>query len=149
MVLRTAGMSGAEVERLTDAINFAWMKRKLSDRLLVNQSFFSFLLLETSMAWWNIFGRTATSDTGEVITRLSNSTSVSSDGTTYTRMGPSTVGSDGSIFNQMGAFSSDGSARMGTGATGLGAVFNQPGNRFGESGSEDRHGRLDINGDDW
>jgi len=36
------------------------------------------------------------------------------------------VGSDGSMFTQMGSFSTDGSTRMGSTATGLGAVFNKP-----------------------
>jgi hypothetical protein len=40
-------------------------------------------------------------------------------------MGNTTVGSDGSVFTQMGSFSSDGSTRMGSTATGLGAVFNK------------------------
>jgi hypothetical protein len=78
------------------------------------------------MGWWNIFGKTAVSDSGEVISRLSDTTSVSSTGKTYTLMGSSTIGSDGSVFTQMGDFSSDGSTRMGDGATGLGAVFNKP-----------------------
>lgn len=82
------------------------------------------------MAWWNILGRTAVSDSGEIINRLSDHTSVSSNGTTYTRMGSTTVGSDGSTFTQMGSFSSDGSTRMGSGATGLGAVFNKSSNGF-------------------
>ncbi len=86
------------------------------------------------MAWWNIFGHTAVSDSGEVINKLSDTTSVSSDGTTYTRMGSTTVGSDGSVFTQMGSFSSDGSTRMGSGASGLGAVFNKPHNGFDDGG---------------
>jgi hypothetical protein len=40
-------------------------------------------------------------------------------------MGSTTVGSDGSVFTQTGSFSSDGSSRMGSTATGLGAVFNK------------------------
>ena len=96
------------------------------------------------MSWWNIFGRTAVSSDGDVITKLSDTTSVSSNGTTYTRMGSSTVGSDGSFFTQVGSFSSDGSTRMGSGSTGLGAVFNR-----GEDGSDGRHGHIGKNGDDW
>ena len=76
------------------------------------------------MSFWNIFGRFAVSDTGETIQKVSDTTSVSSDGTTYTKMGSTTVGSDGSVFTQMGSFSTDGSTRMGSTATGLGAVFN-------------------------
>ena len=76
------------------------------------------------MSFWNIFGRFATSDTGETIQKISDTTSISSDGTTYTKMGSTTVGSDGSVFTQMGNFSTDGSTRVGSTATGLGAVFN-------------------------
>ena len=78
------------------------------------------------MSIWQIFGKYATSNHGETIQRVSDNTSVSSDGTTYTRMGSTTVGSDGSMFTQMGSFSTDGSTRMGSTATGLGAVFNKP-----------------------
>ena len=68
------------------------------------------------MSIWQIFGKYATSDHGETIQRVSDTTSVSSDGTTYTRMGSTTVGSDGSTFTQMGSFRSDGSTRMGESA---------------------------------
>jgi hypothetical protein len=78
------------------------------------------------MSFWQIFGRQAVSSEGETIQRVSDTTSVSSDGTTYTRMGSTTVGSDGSVFTQTGSFSSDGSTRMGSTATGIGAVFNKP-----------------------
>ena len=78
------------------------------------------------MSFWQILGRLAVSDSGATIHRVSNTTSVSNDGTTYTRMGSTTVGSDGSTFTQLGSFSSDGSTRMGSSATGLGAVFNKP-----------------------
>ena len=77
------------------------------------------------MSFWQILGRLAMSSEGETLQRVSDNTSVSSDGTTYTRMGSTTVGSDGSIFTQMGSFSTDGSTRMGSTATGLGAVFNK------------------------
>ena len=76
------------------------------------------------MSIWNIFGKLAVSDTGETIQKVSETTSIASDGTTYTKMGSTTVGSDGSVFTQMGSFSSDGSTRMGSTATGLGSVFN-------------------------
>ena len=78
------------------------------------------------MSFWNIFSRVAVSDEGETITHMSDSISVSSNGTTYTRMGANTVGSDGRCFTKMGPFSSDGSVRMDNTATGLGAVFNDP-----------------------
>jgi len=76
------------------------------------------------MSFWNIFGKFAVSDKGETIQKVSDTTSISSEGTIYTKMGSTTVGSDGSIFTEMGSFSTDGSTRMGNTATGLGAVFN-------------------------
>ena len=77
------------------------------------------------MSFWQILGKWAYSDSGESIQKVSDTTSISSDGTVYNRMGNTTVGSDGSVFTQMGSFSSDGSTRMGSSATGLGAVFNK------------------------
>jgi len=84
----------------------------------------------------------AISDEGETIQRVSDTTSISSDGTTYTKMGNTTVGSDGSLFTQTGSFSSDGSIRMGSTATGLGAVFNKrdddwPGSLQSRCGTDD------------
>ena len=76
------------------------------------------------MSFWQIFGKSALSDQGETIQRLGGSTSVSSKGTIFNHMGSTTIGSDGSVFTQTGSFSSDGSSRMGSTATGLGAVFN-------------------------
>jgi hypothetical protein len=91
------------------------------------------------MSFWNIFGRFAVSDTGETIQKVSDNTSISSDGTTYTKMGSTTVGSDCSVFTQMGSFSSDGSTRMGSTATGLGAVFNEhKQDKFGSFDSYDK-----------
>jgi len=53
-------------------------------------------------------------------------------------MGSTTVGSDGSMFTQMGSFSTDGSTRMGSTATGLGAVFNdRKQDRFGFDADDD------------
>lgn len=77
------------------------------------------------MSFWQILGRLAVSSEGETIKQVSDNTSVCSDGTTYTRMGSTTVGSDGSTFTQVGSFSTDGSTRIGSTATGLGAVFNK------------------------
>lgn len=45
------------------------------------------------MSFWQILGRFAVSDTGETLQKVSDTTSVSSDGTTYTKMGSTTVGS--------------------------------------------------------
>ena len=77
------------------------------------------------MSFWQIFGKSAVSDQGETIQRLGDSTSVSSKGTVFSLMGSTTLGSDGSVFTQMEGFSGDGSSRMGSTATGLGAVFNK------------------------
>ena len=77
------------------------------------------------MSFWQILGRFALSDTGETLEKVSDTTSVSSDGTTYTKMGSTTDGSDGSAFTEMGSFSTDCRELMGRTATGLGAVFNE------------------------
>ena len=99
------------------------------------------------MSFWQILGRFAVSDTGETLQKVSDTTSVSSDGTTYTKMGSTTVGSDGSVFTQMGSFSTDGSTRMGSTATGLGAVFNDedgwPNTRISSSRANKRFGMDD------
>jgi len=92
-----------------------------------------------NMSFWQIFGRFAVSDTGETLQKVSDTTSVSSDGTTYTKMGSTTVGSDGSVFTQMGSFSTDGSTRMGSTATGLGAVFNNSSDDFGIGSKKSRN----------
>ena len=94
------------------------------------------------MSFWQILGRFAVSDSGETLQKFSDTTSVSSNGTTYTRMGSTTVGSDGSVFTQTGSFSSDGSTRMGSTATGIGGVFNNPRDDFGV-GSSRSHDRFD------
>jgi len=96
------------------------------------------------MSFWQILGKIAISDNGETITRLSDTTSVSSIGTTYTRMGSTTVGSDGSMFTQVGSFSTDGSTRMGSTATGLGAVFNKP-----DNWSDSKPYKFGSNDDSW
>ncbi len=77
------------------------------------------------MAIWQILGSFAQSNSGETVHKISDTLSISTKGTSYTTMGLTTVGSDGSVFIQQGVFSSDGSTRMGSVATGLGAVFGQ------------------------
>lgn len=76
------------------------------------------------MSFWSIFGNMAISDKGETLTRITKDMSISSDGTTHTKMGNITMGSEGSTYTQLGSFSSDGSTRMGSMATGIGALFN-------------------------
>ena len=75
------------------------------------------------MSIWQLLGSFSVSETGESVHKISDSLSISTSGTTYTTLGLTTVGSDGSVFIQQGAFSLDGSTRMGSVATGLGAVF--------------------------
>jgi len=89
------------------------------------------------MSFWNIFGNMAVSDKGETITRLSDSTSVSSTGITYTQMGNMTVGSDGSSYTQMGNLSTDGSVPMGSSATGCGALFTEKQDALKKFGMDD------------
>ena len=96
------------------------------------------------MSFWQILGRFAFSDQGETIQKVSDTTSVSSDGTTYTRMGSTTFGSDGSTYTQMGSFSTDGSTRMGSTATGLGAVFNKP-----DDWSSSKASKFGMDDDNW
>jgi hypothetical protein len=78
---------------------------------------------EHTMSIWQVLGSFAVSDSGDTVHKISDSLSISTNGTSYTTMGLTTVGSDGSVFIQQGCFSSDGSTRMGSVATGLGAVF--------------------------
>jgi len=76
------------------------------------------------MSNWTIFGNVAISDTGETLQKISDSMSISSSGVTYQQLGNMVVGSDGSSYQQMGdTFNSDGSTRLGSFTTGLGAVF--------------------------
>ena len=96
------------------------------------------------MSFWQILGRLAVSDGGETIQRISDTTSVSSDGTTYTSMGSATVGSDGSMFTQLGSFSSDGSTRIGSTTTGLGAIFNKP-----DDWPKSKANKFDSTNDFW
>ena len=96
------------------------------------------------MSFWQILGRLAVSSEGETIQQVSDNTSVSSDGTTYTRIGSTTVGSDGSTFTQLGSFSTDGSTRVGSTAMGLGAVFN-----IEDDCSSSKSGKFGIDDDNW
>ena len=96
------------------------------------------------MSFWQILGRFAFSDQGETLQKVSSTASVSTDGTRYTRMGSTAVGSDGSVFTQMGRFSSDGSTRTDGITTGLGAVFNDPQDDFRNGSSCPRNGLDDF-----
>ena len=58
---------------------------------------------EKTMSFWQILGRLAISNDGETIQRVSDETYVSTTGVTYTQIGATTVGADGSVFTQMGS----------------------------------------------
>jgi len=96
------------------------------------------------MSFWQILGKFGVSDQGETIQQLSNNKSFSSDGTTYTCMGSTAFGSNGSTYTQMGNFSSDGSTRMGSTATGLGAIFNKP-----DGWSSAKADKFGLDCDNW
>ena len=96
------------------------------------------------MSFWQILGRLAVSNEGEKITRFSDTMSISSNGTTYTKMGTTTLGSDGSMFTQIGSLSTDDSTRMGSTATGIGAVFNNPSDDYGIGSFGRRDGFNDF-----
>jgi hypothetical protein len=51
------------------------------------------------MKFWNIFGSLASTDTGEVINRIDDSTFLRNDGTVYRQEGNLITGSDGSVLN--------------------------------------------------
>ena len=70
--------------------------------------------------------QTWVSTKGEVISQVGDDVSVSTKGTVYNRVSENTVvGSDGSVFMDIGGpMSSDGSLRTGNIATGRGAIFN-------------------------
>ena len=75
------------------------------------------------MSLWQILEKAAFFKTDVKTHKISDRISISSDGTSYTTYGWTTVGSDGFVFTQVGGFSSDGSTRMGSIAIGLGSVF--------------------------
>ena len=75
------------------------------------------------MTIWQIIGGFSVSNSGDAIHKISDSLSISNNGKSYTTVGLTTVGSDGSVFIQQGAYCSDGSTCMGSVATGLGAVI--------------------------
>ena len=51
------------------------------------------------MKFWNIFGSLASTDTGEVINKIDDSTFLRNDGTVYRQEGNLITGSDGSVMS--------------------------------------------------
>ena len=56
-----------------------------------------------TMSFWQILGRLAILNEGETIQCVSDETYFSTAGVTYTQIGATTVGADGSVFTQMGS----------------------------------------------
>jgi hypothetical protein len=53
------------------------------------------------MKFWNIFGSLASTDTGEVINKVDDSTFLRNDGTVYRQEGNLITGSDGSLMSNV------------------------------------------------
>lgn len=51
------------------------------------------------MKFWNIFGSLASTNTGEVINKIDDSTFLRNDGTVYRKEGNLITGSDGSVMS--------------------------------------------------
>jgi hypothetical protein len=66
------------------------------------------------MKFWNIFGSLASTDTGEVINKIDDSTFLRNDGTVYRQEGSLITGSDGSVMSVM-----DTGADAGSGLSGM------------------------------
>jgi len=66
------------------------------------------------MKFWNIFGLLASTDTGEVINKIDDSTFLRSDGTVYRQEGHLITGSDGSVMTVL-----DTGADAGNGLSGI------------------------------
>ena len=66
------------------------------------------------MKFWNIFDSLATTDRGEVINKIDDSTFLRSDGTVYRQEGSLITGSDGSVLSvlEMDPHASSGHAGM-------------------------------------
>jgi len=75
------------------------------------------------MSFWKILEKSAFLKADTKTHKISDRISISSDRTSYTTFGWTTVGSDGFVFTQVGGFSSDESTRMGSIAAGLSSVF--------------------------
>jgi len=69
------------------------------------------------MKFWNIFGSHASTDTGEVINKIDDSTFLRSDGTVYRQQGHLITGSDGSVMSVVDAGAGTGSGLPGMAVT--------------------------------
>jgi hypothetical protein len=69
---------------------------------------------ESAVKFWNIFGSLASTDTGEIINKIDDSTFLRNDGTVYRQQGNLITGSDGSVMSVV-----DSGAEAGSGLPGM------------------------------
>ncbi len=74
------------------------------------------------MKFWNIFGSLASTDTGEVINKMDDSTFLRNDGTTYRQEGKLITGSDGSVMSVVDTGADAGSGLSGMAVTTFGGI---------------------------
>jgi hypothetical protein len=75
---------------------------------------------EKAMKFWNIFDSLATTDRGEVINKIDDSTFLRSDGTVYRQEGNLITGSDGSVMSVVDTGADAGSGLPGMAITTFG-----------------------------
>lgn len=73
--------------------------------------------VESATKFWNIFGSLASTDTGEVINKMDESTFLRNDGTVYQQEGSLITGSDGSVMSVMDTGADAGSGLPGMAVT--------------------------------
>jgi hypothetical protein len=73
--------------------------------------------LESAMKFWNIFSSLASTDTGEVINKIDDSTFLRNDGTVYRQEGHLITGSDGSVMSLVDTGADAGSGLPGMAVT--------------------------------
>jgi hypothetical protein len=74
------------------------------------------------MKFWNIFGSLASTDTGEVINKIDDSTFLRNDGTVYRQEGNLITGSDGSVMSVVDTGADASSGLPGMAVTTFGGV---------------------------
>ncbi len=74
------------------------------------------------MKFWNIFGSLASTDTGEVVNKMDDSTFLRNDGTTYRQEGKLITGSDGSVMSVVDTGADAGSGLSGMAVTTFGGI---------------------------
>lgn len=74
-------------------------------------------MIGNHMKFWNIFESLATTDKGEVINKIDDSTFLRSDGTVYRQEGSLITGSDGSVMSMLDTGADTGSSHSGMAVT--------------------------------